>query len=248
MNPPRWRVLLSYLFDMPVEMGGSPHNPELNVVLSRGQYQLYTANAVYSFGDRYDNFRLAFRLLDLERHAFREVLLLGLGLGSIPWMLERTFARDCRFTAVEIDEEVIRLAGKYALGQLRSPMQIVCADARIFVDLCDDRFDLICMDVFLDDAIPAGFESAGFLEKLRLLLRPSGLLLYNRLASGAGDRSSSQRFFRNVFREVFPDSVYLSTRDNMVLISDRAFVRPGSQFSLAGEVFRSSSSSKKDSK
>ncbi len=248
MKPPRWRTLLSYLFDIHLESRSSAFNPDLNVVLSRGQYQLYTANAVYSFGERYDNFRFAFEAIDLDRHPFKDVLLLGLGLGSIPWMLERRFARAYHYTAVEIDEEVIRLAGKYALDQLHSPMEVICADALAYVELCRQRFDLICMDIFEDDTIPDAFESAEFLEKLKGLLRPRGLLLYNRLASNPGDRSSSGRFFRQVFKPVFPTSVYLSTYHNMVLFSDRAFAREGSQFSLAGEVFRSSISLKKDSK
>ena len=225
MKPSRWRRLLSYLTEIPLEHRSSEHNAELTVALSRGRYQLYTENAVYSYADLYDNFRQAFRRIDLDHPPIERVLLLGLGLGSIPWMLERTFGRRYRYTAVEIDEEVIYLAGKYCLGELRSPMEVICADARQYVAVCAQRFDLICMDIFEDDTVPEAFEEAGFLRALQGLLTPGGRLLYNRLASRPGDRSSSLRFFRQVFLPVFPDAAKLEMKDNLVLLHDRRYLR-----------------------
>lgn len=237
MKAPRWRSLLSYLVEIPLEQRSSIHNPELSVSISRGEYQLYTENAVYSYGERYSNFRRAFEAVQLDDPPNKEVLILGLGLGSIPWMLERNFGKRYHFTAVEIDEEVISLAGKYILSRLHSPMQVICADALVYVELCDQQFDLICMDIFLDDVVPPDFESPEFLQNLAGLLKPSGLLLFNRLAATRGDRSSSVRYFRKVFSAVFPNAAFLSTRDNLVMISDRSLAIKGSAFSMEGELF-----------
>ena len=216
---------MSYLFELPVEHLGSENNPHLYVSLKRGRYQLCTAGAVYSFGDLYTNFLRAFEAVDLEALPGDEVLVLGLGLGSIPLMLEQNFGKAFHFTAVEIDETVIELAGRYALDELKSGMELVGADAYAYVLQCERRFDLICMDVFLDDLVPPEFEDPLFLSALRRLLRPGGLLLYNRLAATPGDQRRSRRFFEEDFLKVFPQGYLLDVKGNYMLFSDRALLR-----------------------
>ncbi|MCB0636474.1 MAG: fused MFS/spermidine synthase [Lewinella sp.] len=188
--------------------------------MRRGRYQLSTAHAIYSFGDLYLNFRRAFERFDWAEHPVEDVLLLGLGLGSIPLMLEETFHQNCRYTAVEIDEQVIDLAYRYVLSDLDSPIEMICADATAAVaQLPDESYDLICMDIFLDDTVPNQFESPDFLQALERLLRPGGVLLYNRLASKTKDKRDSQAFFNGPFTEVFPAGRLLDVRGNYLLVS-----------------------------
>ena len=214
-----WKKWLSYLVELHVESVESEHNPHLYVSLKKGRFQLSTANAVYSFGDLYSNFSRAFSAIDLDRLPGERVLILGLGLGSIPYMLEKVFKEKYHYTAVEIDEAVIYLANKYGLADLESGFQLIEADARVFVRLCQEKFDLICMDVFLDDFIPDPFEEIDFLEDLRELLSPHGILLYNRLALTERDKRRSRRFFEQQFRPVFPDGAFLDVTGNYMLIN-----------------------------
>lgn len=221
MNQPRWKILLSYLMELHIESAGSDYNPHLYVSLKQGRYQLSTAHAVYSFEDLYTNFSQTFLAMDLDRLRLRNVLLLGLGLGSIPLMLERTFHQHCDFTAVEVDEAVLYLANKYLLPDVESHITLIEADALAFVGRCRETFDLICMDIFLDDAIPPEFEQSSFLENLRALLSPEGVLLYNRLAATSKDKRRSLQFFERKFQPVFPNATYLDVAGNYMLISDR---------------------------
>ncbi len=220
MRPPRWKHWLSYFMEQHVESISSEYNPHLYVSLSNGRYQLCTANAIYSFEDRYDNYRKAFSRVELKQLPGKEVLILGLGLGSIPIMLEKIFDQELYYTAVEIDEAVIELASKYALPEIMSPVELVCADALAYVAQHPANYDLICMDVFLDDIVPESFEKENFLEGLKVMLNPGGLLLFNRLAATAKDKMESKQFFEESFLKVFPAGAYLDVGGNYMLVND----------------------------
>ncbi len=220
MKIPLWKQWLSYFAEQPLESTSSEYNPQLHVSLNRGRLQLSADEAIYSYGDLYANFRRTFQRLDFSVLPERaHVLLLGLGLGSIPQMLEQYFHRKYTYTAVEIDDVIIELASEYVLHQLESPIEIICGDARAFVQSTPDRYDMICMDVFQDAEIPADFEGTDFLHQLADRLQPGGVLLYNRLASTAKTRSRSREFFAATFQEVFPQSAAIDTGGNLVLVS-----------------------------
>lgn len=216
----RWKKWLSYLMEIHVESAPSAYNPHLYVSISRGRYQLCTANAIYSYGDLYDNFSKSFDRLDLEKRNIQKVLILGFGLGSIPIMLEqRGFGYE--YTAVEIDEEVLYLANKYAMPDVQSPIDFIQADASIWVQMAEEQYDMICMDVFLDNKVPSFFESEDFLEKLSSLLAPDGLLLYNRLAESPLDTQHTRDFYEDTFLKVFPKGEKIVLEANWMLVEKR---------------------------
>lgn len=218
---PRWKRWLSHFVEFHIESAPSEINPHLYVSLNRGRYQLCTANAVYSFGDLYDNFVKAFRKLQPGKLPIQEVLLLGFGLGSIPLILEKKFHCRFRYTGIEADETVIWLAGKYTLPDIKSPVELYCADAYSFVISAESQFDLICMDVFLDDRIPDDFAQPDFLEALRELLHPGGVLLYNLLSATHEDRAASEIFWRNTFLRVFPQGERWDFNGNWILMAKK---------------------------
>jgi len=225
MHIPAWKRYLSYVVEIHLESAASEYNPHLYVSMRQGRFQLSTAHAVYSFGDLYTNFAKAFAQTKLEELPGKEALVLGLGLGSIPYILEKKMGLDFHITAVEIDEVIIDLAYRYTLSELESPIDLICADAEIFVASTYQRYDLICMDVFLDDQIPGPFQQVEFLEQLRDLLSPGGLLLFNVLALRRMDRKKAERFFAQVFKEVFPEGTFIEVEYNWVLVNDRNLLR-----------------------
>ncbi|MEL6659280.1 MAG: fused MFS/spermidine synthase [Bacteroidota bacterium] len=222
MPLPRWKIWLSYLTELHIESASSEYNPHLYVSLYKGRYQLSTANAVYSFGDLYTNFSRIFERWNWDKFSPNRVLLLGLGLGSIPVILETQHQRLCQFTAVEIDEEVVDLAYRYVLEDLESPIEMITTDAALVVpQLTPASFDLICVDIFDDDVVPAAFEETAFLEQAASLLRKGGVLLFNRLAANTADQETSIAFYENTFRKVFPESYCLDVGGNFMLVSNR---------------------------
>ena len=223
MIQPWWKRWLSYLFEFHIESTSSAVNEQLHISFYKNQYQLFTKNAIYSFGDLYNNFKQAFKLLQLPAdHA--KVLVLGLGLGSVPLILEKRHHKTYAFTAIEIDEEVIALTSKYTLPQLQSSMTMICTDAMAWVMQCEEKFDLIAIDIFLDDLIPERFEQKDFLTKVKSLIAPKGILLYNRLAFTTEDKELSKVFFENNFMPVFENGTFLEVHRNWMLVSDKSKV------------------------
>ncbi len=211
---------MSYFWEVPIETISSDEHEMLQVLYIQGQYQLVSPNAIYSYGELYSNFLRAFQKLNITSWKGEKVLILGLGLGSIPLMLEKKFKREFQYTIVEFDEAVIHLAEKYVLKHLHAPIEVIHADALAFVSQSEESFDMICMDIFFDDTIPTQFESIDFLNNLKAMLRPEGLLLYNRLALNAQDRLKSQQFFDTDFKAVFPNGVKMDVGRNWMLLNE----------------------------
>ena len=218
MKVPFYKRWLSYLYPIILEAREGAHNPYLEVAISRGRFQLNTENAIYSFGDLYLNFFKTFQQLPLDKMNVQDVLILGFGLGSIPEMLEKNFKKNYRYTGVEIDEEVIDLAHHYVVQHLKSPIQLVCADAEIFAATCSQTFDLLCIDIFLDDVIPSSFEQVDFLVNVNRLLSSNGYLIINRLAFTKENREANKIFLKT-FLQVFPNGRYLDLKDNWMFIN-----------------------------
>lgn len=219
MKQPLWKRCLSYLTEIHIESAPSETNPHLYVSLSRGQYQLATANAIYSYGQLYDNFVKAFKAIDFEALRIKKVLILGFGLGSIPMILEQQFEQSFDYTAVELDESVLYLANKYTLPTIQSNIEFVCANALLYVKQSQEQFDMICMDVFLDDTVPTAFEEVDFLEDLQHLLNPGGILLFNRLALTKSDIINTKLYYKTVFQVFFDDATYKDVNGNWMLFN-----------------------------
>lgn len=217
MKPTLSQIVKSHLFDVPIESTSSPFNAKLDVLLCKGRFQLVTNNAIYSYGDLYTNYKRAFDKINLSNFDIKNVLVLGWGLGSIPFMLEEKFKKIYHYTAVEIDEEVLLLAHKYVTQYLKSPIESICSDAYAFVMQSDATYDMICMDVFVDDEVPEQFQHQAYLEQLKKMLGDNGILLFNRLYLTKKDKRSTRAFFENTFLSVFPDGDYLDVGGNWII-------------------------------
>lgn len=222
MKFPVWKKWLSYVLPITLETASSNRNPELTVTLDRGRLQLLSGNAIYSWDDLYHNFTIAFGTLDLAGQPFEDVLVLGLGLGSVPYILEKVYHQRYHYTAIEWDEAVAGLASKYTLSRISSPVEIVTADAQYFVQVTEQQFDIVVVDIFEDDYTPESFETTEFLACCDALLREGGLLLYNRLHNNVQNIRATEYFFRGAFQRVFPDAWKVDTGGNWILISRKS--------------------------
>ncbi len=225
MKQPLWKVLLSHITEIPLEHLSSEVNPSLHVTLNRGRYQLSTDNSIYSYADLYDNFTKAFKKIALDRLPDDKVLILGFGLGSIPVILEKKFKKQFSYTGIEKDETVIYLVNKYVIDTLRSPVELIHADANLFVQQSEEQFGLICMDVFKDDLVPEIFEKEDFLFQLKRILHPEGLLLFNKLTTGYDTRAQTRHFYEYTFKNIFTEGAYLDVGGNWILVSDKTRIR-----------------------
>lgn len=222
MKPPWYKVFWSYFSEILIESTESEVNEDLYLVLKKGQYQLCTQNAIYSYGNRYDNFSQTFLKLNLDKPDVKSVLVLGMGLGSIPYMLEKLFKRNMEFTCVEIDDEIIGWAHKYVFDDMQSFVQVIEGDAYSFTYLTEEKYDMICLDVFIDAVIPEEFLEIEFMEDLKSLLTENGFIIFNHLALYDIDIQKATTYFNDVFRPCFENSTFLQLKTNMMLLSDQS--------------------------
>lgn len=210
---------LSHLFEVKIEEVSSAVSGNLCVSLIGGRYVLSTKNAVYSNEERYSSFQVAFEKLQIGKRSVRNALILGYGLGSIPLMLNKLHNLHPRFTAVELDEQVIRLAKKY--GYMPVTVAMVNEDAYSYVLKSTQKFDLINADLYIDDTTPSQFEKEDFLLAMKELIAPGGLLLYSRFYYDTPHKQLTDHFFQTAFRKVFPEGYTLDTKGNLVLVWER---------------------------
>ncbi len=219
MKKPLGKKTLSYVKDILLEKTSSEYNDILEVYLSQGRYQLCTSGAIYSYEDKYINFKTVFSKLNWDKLKVEKVLILGLGLASVPQMLEQKFNKNFEFYAIEIDPEIIRLANKYILDDMHSPIQIFEMDAEIFIEISDDMFDMIIIDIFDNNVVPEKFESKEFLQKTAQLLSDNGIVLFNRLNINDTTYQKTMEYNEKVFKEVFPFAKPIFIKDNIILSS-----------------------------
>lgn len=220
-KPKWWQLPLSHITEILIEKTSSPINPYLEVVLSKGRLRLNTPEATYSYGDLYQNFYRTFLYLRIEQYRLHHALLLGFGLGSIPTMLYDCFEqKTLRYTAVEIDAEIIRLAHHYLPDYLLRHITCICADALICLPQHrpEKLYDLIAFDIFIDQKTPTPFWQADFLTQLKSLLSPSGILIFNTLAITPQQEQQSKLFFAHTFKPLFPSASLINTNGNLVYV------------------------------
>lgn len=222
---PIWKRWLSHIIEFEIEKLDSDYGHELSLCISDGKLQLNAERAIYSWEDKYDNFYKAFAKMKLEKLPGKECLVLGFGLGSIVQMLEQNFKQNMHFTGVEIDEQVIYLAEKYIVDKLKSPVQIINGSAEIFVEITNDKFDLICIDIFINDKIPHVIKEKAFLELCKNRLTEGGVLLFNHLSNSDAEESKGKAYFNMVFKAIFPKAALYDVNGNFIFVSDQNYLK-----------------------
>ncbi len=212
-RPGIWNTMLSYVSDIKLEKLHSPVSGDLEVVLSRARVQLNTLNATYSFEDLYTSYGTALQKINIEKKQISSVLVLGLGLGSIPYILQNKYKIDCIIDCVDIDPLIIQLARKYyPLPAKLMKLSIHNADAFDWMMQNDKKYDLITVDLFVDREVPKKLHQKNFIESLRHALAKNGTILFSRLKS---NRPIEYLLWENLYT-VFENGHDIETMGNAI--------------------------------
>ena len=133
----------------------------------------------------------------------RNVLFVGLGAGSSEKRLWRDFPK-LQIEAVELDPVVVDVAHRY-FGLPRDPrLRVEVGDGRRYLARDERRWDVIVIDAFFADAIPAHLVTQEFLELVRERLAPGGVVVTNAIGALAGPGSRLFRSVYKTYRTAFP--------------------------------------------
>ena len=111
----------------------------------------------------------------------RRVLIIGLGGGTIPVVLNEMFP-EALIDVVEIDEAVVKVAHEYFNFAENDKLKVHVADARVFTKraaLRDKSYDLIILDAFTGEYIPEHLMTREYLEETKAILTDDGVLIAN---------------------------------------------------------------------
>lgn len=187
----------------------------LEVLLYQNRYQLATEDALYSDGDQYAPFRLGFK--ELSKSYLKNIktcLVLGSGFGSVAQILHKRYNKSVRYTIVEINEVILNWASELLKKKKIHNVQENCTDAVNFVAQCHEKFDLICMDIFLGRKVPEQFLENDFLYSCKRLLAKNGCCIINYMMNGEGEWG----IFRKNAEHVFKNVHIITKRENRILI------------------------------
>jgi spermidine synthase len=134
----------------------------------------------------------------------RRISMIGLGGGSLAKYCYRHLP-DTAITAIEINPEVIALRDRFHVPRDDERFRVVCADGAKYVTVPDHRPDVLLVDGFNADGLPAELGSRTFYEACRRRLSDDGVLVANLVT----DEPDFHRYLRSL-REAFANAVTLA--------------------------------------
>ncbi len=133
----------------------------------------------------------------------RRIMVVGLGGGSLPMFLRKHYP-TAEIDAVDIDPEVVTVARKYFGFREDTRMRAHVGDGREFIERFRQPYDMIFLDAFSSDSVPAHLTTQEFLRAVRKALKPGGVVVGNvwsRLSNPIYD--SMLRTYQEVFDELY---------------------------------------------
>lgn len=155
----------------------SKYSGVLEITYDRGQKVLDSRNTSYSYGNLqrvWDKVLQRIRLKDVNR-----TLILGMGAGSSIQLLRKKYNYDRKIVAVELDPVIVEIARDEFGIRPDNNLRIETTDAAEYVRRKTRKFDLILIDLFIDNKVPEILLQRPFWENTSRKTAPGGIILFN---------------------------------------------------------------------
>ena len=128
----------------------------------------------------------------------KRVLLAGAGGGSTARYFASRFP-DIKGDAVELSPAVIDIAQRYFDCPDGGNWQLIEADIKQYVQTCPHQYDLIVLDIAIDQKTPNWLSSSTFLSDCRAVLSPTGHIAINLIVENLEDFVSRLAVIREAY-------------------------------------------------
>ncbi|OYQ36601.1 spermidine synthase [Flavobacterium cyanobacteriorum] len=214
-----FRRLISFFIPVTIYKKNSPVSKSLEVTWNNGRLVLDSAHTNYSYGSLQRILRKGLHYIGFERiRNFRNVLVLGVGGGSVI----RTLAEEIKFmghiTGVEIDAEAIAIANTYFQLNSIKNVNIVIDDAFEFILKTKQKYDLIIIDVFQDTKMPNFLFEDFFINRINFLLNVNGFILFNTMTLIKEEKERNLKY-RSKFGQNYSVRMYPKVEDHNELFT-----------------------------
>ncbi len=211
----RW---LSWVWPVAVERAAGREG-ELTVRWELGRKVLNTEQANQSFGSLHQLWRQVFDHVGLKKAPPADVLMLGLGGGSVVHILRKEMKCGVPITAVEYDPEMVRLARDHFSLDTFTDVRVVPGDAMIQVHALPTRYALVVVDLFNDLDMATGVDTMGFVHALRDRCAEDGLVLFNTIGHTPGSQERCDRIGRHLRKAFLQVDEFRALDINRVFIA-----------------------------
>ena len=172
------KKFISYFYPLTRKVE-SQYNGKLELTVVNGRKVLDTKNTNYSYGSLQRVLKYSLEQINLEHT--ENALILGLGGGSVVQTLRSERKFEGKITAVEIDPVVIDIAANEFNIRSNNETTIICDDAFNYVIHDKFKYDLIIVDLFIDNKIPDQFLDVVFWKRVLERLNKDGDVIFNTL-------------------------------------------------------------------
>jgi spermidine synthase len=104
--------------------------------------------------------------------------MIGLGGGRTSWYLHKSIP-DLKFTAVDLDPQVVRIAGQYFNVKPEGNFNIAVLDGRMYLARNQNTYDIILVDAYRGPFVPFHLLTREFYALIKQRLNPSGVVVQN---------------------------------------------------------------------
>lgn len=169
--------------------GSTPFNSDLQVIAGKDNLRLvsrgYAQSKKIEDVNLYEEYwHYQAEAVDLSSIKNPRILILGFGGGTVGTLLKKKYPQ-ATVDGVEIDPKMIEL-GKSYLDLKVQDFNIVISDADSYIKKTKEKYDHICVDLFIGPQTPKEVDSESFYERLKKLLTKKGQVSVNRLYEKAG--------------------------------------------------------------
>jgi spermidine synthase len=147
-------------------------------------------------------------------------LVLGLGGGTAVHLAKQHWPK-VKITAVELDPEIIKVGGKFFGLSRFKDLKTVRADAVKWVSYLNNiyhlsKFELVIVDMYLGNKINKDVISGRFLENLKKIIAPKGIVVFNWL------KNRKSQGFRRRLEKIFPWVKTVDTHSNEFFLASKS--------------------------
>ena len=176
--------------------GESPFNGKIKVVESKGVRRLvadrYTQSRSLNDFGRTNHYWDRFRenLPPIKNNS--KILILGLGGGTIAEIFANNF-KSISIVGVEIDPIIVDLGRKYFYLN-NDQIRTIIEDAEKYVEGDNDKYDVVCVDLFIREKASDLLNDTHFLKKVKSKLKRGGVVIINKICK---NRQEDEEFVEN---------------------------------------------------
>ena len=190
-----FKKILSFLIPINIYKRKSSVSNSLEVTWANGELVLDSKNTNYSYGSLQRILRKGLKAIGFETiNKMESILILGVAGGSVIKTLVNEIKYKGKITGVEIDSEIIEIANTYFKLNEIPNLTIFIDDAFEFVLKTNETYNLIIIDIFQDTKMPNFLFEKFFIDRIGLLLKPNGFILFNTMLTKESDTIRNQKY------------------------------------------------------